>query len=260
MQCFRFLVGSGVFAAMLLACTAQAAIIYVDATSGLTGNTVTGATVNGPVGVGLPWSPVGGDAIDGQWRARTGFGIQPTETAPPSGIALATLNGTVFENGGNSGGDNAPRLRTTVSGLTPGIYNVYAYFWIDQNGSPWRIRAGLSDSADPLPLYVGSNVGTTLGSVSGTAPGGGNLPILIATDNATGGTTTTPPGRRVLQVLLGQLAGVSNLNVFIEDAPPTNGNERTWYDGIGYERVIPEPSSLLLLMLGCLAAAATRRR
>jgi hypothetical protein len=212
-------------------------IVYVDATSGASGNTVTALQPTGPVGDGTVWEPVEPDAVDGQWRARTGLGIPPTVTAPPSGVGLATFDGTVFESGGNSGGDDAPRLKTTVNGLAQGTYNVYVYFWIDQNGSPWRIRAGLHDSVAPLTLYEGSNLGATLGKESGKSEDG-YLPVVIATDNFGG--ASTPPGRRLLQVLLGQTTGTS-INVFVEDAPPKNGVERSWYDGIGYVPASPNP-------------------
>ncbi len=235
---------------------AHGAIIYVDATDGASGNTQTALAVTGQVGVGAVWTPVAVDAVDGQWRARTGFGIQPTATTPPSGAGLATLNGTVYESGGNTGGDNAPRLRTTVSGLPVDTYNVYAYFWSDQAGSPWQIRAGLIDDANPLPRYQGSGIATTIGSAAGSAPDGGNLPVLIATDTAGG--SNTPSGRRVWQVLLGQQTG-SSISVYVEDLPPTNGNERAWYDGVGYER-IPEPTAMALIGIGLPFLIRSRRR
>jgi len=43
----------------------------------------------------------------------------------------------------------------------------------------------------------------------------------------------------------------TSISIFVEDAPAANGNERTWYDGIGYE--VPEPASLVLLGLGSVA-------
>jgi hypothetical protein len=253
---------AGAFALLLFAVSglaANGAIVYVDATDGASGNTKTAPAVSGQVGAGATWTPVTVDAVDGQWRARTGFGIQPSATSPPSGAGLTTLNGTVYENGGNSGGDNAPRLMTTVAGLPNDTYNVYAYFWTDQTSSPWQIRAGVTDDANPLPRYTGSGASTTIGSAVGSAPDGGNAPVLIATDNAGG--SGTPAGRRVWQVLLGQQIGTS-LTVYVEDLPPTNGNERAWYDGIGYESAtVPEPMSLATVGLGVtLLLSVSRRR
>jgi hypothetical protein len=196
--------------------------------------------------------------VDGQWRARTGNGIQPTATSPPSGAGLTTLNGTVYESGGNSGGDDAPRLMTTVTGLPNDTYNVYVYFWNDQTNSPWQIRAGLTDDPNPLPRYVGSGTATTIGSAVGTAPDGGNLPVLIATDNAGG--SGTPSGRRVWQVLLGQQTG-TDIAVYVEDLPPTSSIQRAWYDGIGYESAtVPEPTCLILAASAIMLVGSVGRK
>ena len=135
--------------------------------------------------------------------------------------------------------DAVPRLVTTVNGLASATYNVYAYFWSDQNSSPWRIRAGLTDGTDPLPLFVG-----------GSAPSGSPLPIDTTVRNGA--------GRILWQASLGTETG-TQLKVYIDDAPATTNNERTWYDGVGYQAV-PEPGTLVLLALGVPAFMLAARR
>jgi hypothetical protein len=113
-----------------------------------------------------------------------------------------------------------------VGGLSLGTYDVYVYYWSDQSSSPWRIRAGLEDTVDPLALFI---------TGSGTP-----TPIQVGTDTS---------GRKLWQASLGQVTGTS-ISVFVEDAPAANGNNRTWYDGIGYE--VPEPATMVILSLGAL--------
>jgi hypothetical protein len=223
-----------IVAVAVAAGTAEAAIVYVDATDGVSGNTAIAPSAGGGV-----WTTNGTDTVDGIWRLRSGFGLAPTTTSVPSG-AFDASGGTVYESTGNSSpSDNVPRLVTNVVGLAPALYNVYAYFWGDQNSSPWRIRAGLTDSVDPLGLFIG-----------GSSPSGSPLPI------DTGGRDGA--GRVLWQASLGQVTG-NSFSVYVEDAPAANGNERTWYDGVGYER-IPEPTCAILLGAASLMIVISLRR
>jgi hypothetical protein len=204
---------------VLLTVVSQAAITYVDAnfTAG-TGNTVLAAG-----GATVPTN--GNDAVDGIWRYRTGLGMSTSATTLPTGTV--PTGGTVYEGTGNvqlNGlSDNVPRVVTTAN-VAAGVYDVYVYFWIDQNGSPWRIRAGLVNTADPLTLFIGGNAFTST-----------DTPIsFVAFDTS---------NRRLLQAYVGQTSVSSSISVFVEDAPATSGIERTWYDGIGYQKVYNKPYS-----------------
>jgi len=120
-------------------CTANygfaSAITYIDATDGAGGNTALAA--------GGTWTAASVRDTDGHWAKRTGL-----------------ANGsTVFESNGNASalpGEDAERLVTTISGLTPGqAYNLYAFFWSpNDNAQQWMFRAGKTNPASgDLPSY-----------------------------------------------------------------------------------------------------------
>ena len=125
---------------------------------------------------------------------------------------------------------------------------MFAYYWSDT--SNWRIQASLTDNpGGDLPLYIFSplpaggvqyytGADATVDS-SSLAPNPFTTAVRIAEGN-----------RRLLQTpLLGQVTGTS-FSVYIDDSSmQVDQNERTWYDGIGYE-LIPEPTAALLLVVG----------
>jgi hypothetical protein len=237
----------------LVVFTGSAQITYVDGTSGASGNTALAAG-----GVFSP--PLNGTTgLDDQWEERTTFGS----------------GGNIFESNGEAAGEDAPRLVTTISGLTTGIsYDIYAYFWSPNDvNQAWGLRAGLVNSGGDLTLYGrdNSNVDTDTDGFQVT------YDVIVPQVNSTAGFTVAPTliseGNRLLwQAHLG--AGVADgsgqINVFIDDfamtglqAPPDGPatvNNRTWYDGVGYAAV-PEPSVVALggLGLACLLAFARRR-
>lgn len=186
-------------------------ITYLDASDA----TILMATTNdGPVGAGVPLVTSTNNAVDGIWRARTGFGIPAGTNSLPVGVNTISTStnsaGTVLESADFFVIDNTPRLKVSVSGLLNKGYNVYVYYWSDEGDAPWGIRAGFEDTpgTDSLPLIANG--------------------VLIATDDS-----TLQDGRRLYQAYLGVVIGTS-IDVFVEDLPAT-GNDRTWFDGIGYE-------------------------
>ena len=107
-------------------------VTYVDATSGASGNTTlaNGSTFSPPLN--------GTTGADNNWEERTAF----------------ASSGNVFEAGGETS-ENAPELRTTISGLVPGAtYAIYTFFW-DATGSTenWNIRAGFTSTPGANPLF-----------------------------------------------------------------------------------------------------------
>ena len=202
--------------------TAAAQITYVDADH----------TTNTAPASGTPTFPVG--AIDDQGANDDGLW----------GLRAFSNGGTIYQNAGFGGSDDAHRLVTTISGLASGpSYNVYAYFWSD--GSGWNINAGLFDDA-MLPFY--DDAGT---------------PAASDLDFASPAPIVTEGNRTLYQAFLGQTVADSSgaIPVYIDDDPPVlvSGGPRTWYDGVGYE-LVPEPTSIALLMLGVSVGGFVRKR
>jgi hypothetical protein len=215
----------------------SAAIVYVDATHGAAGNTAVAPSAGGGVFNTSGALNNQGPANDGLWDVRA-FGNSAT-------IYQNTSTGAVT--------DNAQRLVTSTS-VAAGTYNVFAYFWSDSSNA-WRLRAGLTDTVGDLPLYIPGDANVTqfytgsdatvLSSTLGPDPF--VTPVMIAEGN-----------RRLFQIALGTVTG-SSVSAFIDDfgASQTTFNERSWYEGIGYE-LVPEPSSLTLLGIS-LCTLAFRR-
>ena len=87
---------------------ASAQYLYLDATSGASGNTslADGSLFSPPLN--------GTTGTDNNWEQRTVFGS----------------SGNIFESGGENVTEDAPELRTLITGLTPGTsYSVYVNFW-----------------------------------------------------------------------------------------------------------------------------------
>jgi len=200
---------------------AEAAIIYVDATDGVAGNTMiyTNATWQ-------TWSSfIGQTAVsnDGIWDQRA------------NGNAA-----TVFQNAGDGLVDtNASRLRMSITVPPPGphqYYNVYALFWTD-GSTTWRAGASTLEYPGQLPVYQQSSQGVTRfwASAADTS--------TIYSDSLSPNPFMTPvmiseSDRRLLMTpVLGRAVG-SNITVFIEpDRSQMGSDQRTWFDGIGYEIV-----------------------
>jgi hypothetical protein len=205
--------------------------IYVDATSGAAGNTTLAAG-------SVFFPPLNGTTgLDHNWEERTVLGS----------------GGNIIESGGETPGftEDAPELRTTVSGLTPNAtYKVYALFWDPTStGEDWNIRSGFSSSPGSNTLYSASD---SIGDL-----GGATAAVL-----ASGLAYSNPPtiflesGRALLAGLVGTTVadGVGSLSVFIDDMPlpaRSSVNQRTWYDGVAYAQVIAmNPTSIVTSKAG----------
>ncbi|MEJ2648483.1 MAG: hypothetical protein P8016_08780 [Sedimentisphaerales bacterium] len=182
---------------------ASAQIIYVDATEGEAGNTT---LADG----GFFNSTEDASGSDNLWRGRA-FGN----------------SATIFESGGSYGEtanpEDCPRLKTSVE-VPEGDYKVYVYFWSD--GSPWCVQASLTDSEGDLPLYVAGQGDTTTAAAENFSE-----PVPMLTEG----------NRTLWQASLGSTGSTTTIDVYIDDfANHMTHNSRTWYDGIGYEEIVPQ--------------------
>jgi hypothetical protein len=161
-------------------------------------------------------------AADGNWHLRSGVG-----------------NGTdnnVFASGG-SGAENAPTLRTTISGLSDGTYDVFGYFWADPTND-WRIQIGLDE-----------------GNLMLVRDNGAQQAELAQFDPASGAMALSAGGASLYRVYVGRVDVLdgSTVDVFVNDqvlSSAAAGATRTWYDGVGYAPIIvPEPTTTGLVSL-----------
>ncbi|NWK55596.1 PEP-CTERM sorting domain-containing protein [Verrucomicrobiaceae bacterium N1E253] len=208
---------SSLLAAALSATTGHAAITYVDAT-----------TANTTFGDGSAFAPIGGADTDGHWGSRTVFGN----------------GGEIYTSRAD---EDSPELRTTISGLTAGTYNAYAFYWVagwvdgnDPTGNnQWDFAAGLA-SGNTSEYLWNEGTQTQASDFAGT--------VMVEEGN-----------RRLFMIDLGNVAvdGSGELAIYIDDNP--GNDDRTWYDGVGYQTV-PEPSSAALIGLGGLSLILRRRK
>lgn len=223
------------YAAILMAAAlgnASGQFAYLDATSGVSGNTT---LANGSL-----FSPPlnGTTGADQNWEQRTTFGS----------------SGNIFEAGGEVA-ENAPEIRTLISGLTPGAsYTVYAHFWDGSGTAPdWNVRAGFSSNPGANTLFANPADAADLSATAAV--------LASSLTYGTAPTLFTEVDRTMYAGLVG--VGVANgsgeLFVYIDDLPSAIGaNNRTWYDGVSYS-LVPEPSTLALVGIG-LGGLALRKR
>ncbi len=247
MQRFRMsLAAAAALGAMLMlsAATSHAAIMYVDAVEGPSGNTfATGGTL-----ADTSWLDVSTTNPDNDdWRKRddAAFGF--------------TNGGSVFQAITNLTTATIPELTTQITGLADGTYEVYAFFWdqVMASAQLWNLSAGLAPGTPQNPLTTYKNPADTLSyATSVGVVDAGSLQFANSV-----ATTTDPLTQRMFAISLGQVvvSGGSPINVHIDHFPTINGGlRRSIYDGVGYERVVPEPSSLAILGLGGLLFAWRR--
>lgn len=253
-------------AALLISSSSQGAVLYVDAVLDPSQGTVNTTLADGtPVAAGTDYELVPGSVpaannTDNKWDVRSTF-----------------ANGGTIVSAGN-GGDrgNAPVLRVTVPGLTPGaLYSTYAFFWDASGSNSWRGRANNTGATD----LSGNLIGNYFADYNpASAP---DLPFTELTFDAdpdNPGPITTDDGanenggyfsntvlvresdRYMLQAELGvSVANASGeVYIYVDDGPSRN-IDRTWFDGVGVE-LIPEPSSVTLVVLGLLGLAGGIRK
>ena len=144
-------------------------------------------------------------AADNQWHLDSRFG---------NAGAVFTAN--------ELGAENAPALRTTLSGLAEGTYDCYVFFW-SRPGEDWRIRAGFS-TAEMLVIRRYSSQQCETNQLG--------TPANVLTNDVA--LYRAYVGRKVVT------AG-SALSVYVDDfdGAAVPGSQRTAYQGLGVARVLP---------------------
>ena len=199
-----------ILAILVLAAPATAGLVYLDATSGVGGNTslAGGSTFSPPLN--------GTTGADNHWEQRTPY----------------AASGNIFESGGETAED-APEIKTTLSGLTPGAaYRVYVHFW---DAYAWRVRAGFSSNPGANPLFASAADAAGIGATSAALAS--DLAYSVAP------TLFVEADRTMYAALVGIATADAGgeLGVFVDDGPPAGANSRTWFDGVSYEPVLANP-------------------
>ena len=112
-------------------------------------------------------------------------------------------------------------IRTTLSGLADGMYDIFAYFWANP-AQDWRFLAGFA--SNDLSLFRDN--GAQQAEESQFDP---SDPTVVLTGASSSALYRAYVGRQ-------EVVGGSLINVFVDDFS-ANLATRTWYDGLGYALV-----------------------
>lgn len=179
----------------------EAAITYVDATTGNTTSQGGGALVTG----GNYTSDANPGAMDNLWHLRTGVG---------------NGNGVWTADESSSGVEDVTPLVTTINFPEAGGYRIFAYIWSSTNpGDDWDVRVRLGSSGSFNEIQTSE--------IEAANPA-----------RFTNAVITSQPSRQLMQIPLGVVVATNagTTQVFVDD-DATIGTRATWYDGLGYEKV-----------------------
>lgn len=202
---------------LALGAALRADFTYVDATTSNT--TLANGSAFNP-------APNGNTGNDNNWELRTGFGS----------------GGTVLESGGEVASENAPELKTTLTGLTPGAtYRIFACLWDPTNASEdWNLRAGVIANPGANTLFSAADATTELVATAA-------VPASTLTFSSAPTTVLDSGNRTMLAASIGTLAADGNgqISVYLDDRnAATSPNFRSWYDGLAYEFVAPPSNNV----------------
>ncbi|HJQ80533.1 MAG TPA: hypothetical protein VJ828_11285 [Lacipirellulaceae bacterium] len=152
--------------------------------------------------------------------------------------------------GSNAQVENAVEIKTTVTSLISGLYDVFV-FYDSSTAGDWPIRAGLTSNPGMNQIYDRS--GATPGSIAGFDPFSGPFALNFE---------VTPPnagsGQTMRYAKIGQFDVTDgNLLVFVDDLPATSSGNRTWYEGIGYQLAGTGPPIITSVMSGMASNGST---
>jgi hypothetical protein len=159
-----------------------------------------------------PTGPSGSaGAAEGLWHEYTGYG-----------------NGGSCFTAGDGGTENVPTIKTTITGLSGGTYDVFAYFWCDPDAD-WGIRGGF-ESSDMLCFNKQASQHAEASQFSGSV-------------------TVTGTGVQLYRVYIGrkEISGGASIDVYLDNYDSSYSGDvptRTTYDGVGVALVIPKNGDL----------------
>lgn len=187
---------------------------------------------------GTPFTPPlnGTTGNDNNWEQRTLFGT----------------GGNIYEAGGEVA-ENAPELRTTLTGLIAGAtYEIHVHFWDGSGTAPdWNLRAGFSANPGANTLYANPTDAADLGATHAV--------LASSLTYASAPSVFVEADRTMFAAPLGTAIADSEgkIQVFIDDLPSTiAANQRTWYDGISYRLDSPPPATAITYTDATLANTA----
>lgn len=212
----------------LFASSAWAEITYVDANPDPADGAVNVLVEDGP-DEGDEGEPIVNDInlslnrgtetdADGIWQER------PRTTNNGKSVLVSVAGIDATDDGNNV-------IWTSTPTLPAGTYQVYVFFWINNNGAgAWDCLAkvGKWTSLDSTCLYTKDNATNLVGK---TQLDGYDLPASLVKDDA---------AQDLFGVSVGQVVLESDGPITVSTAGlERTGEDRTWFDGIGYQLVEP---------------------
>ena len=199
---------------------AASPLSFFDAT--ITNTTLANGAAFVPTGPGT-----NNGVTDNQWHACSRFGN--------GGHALSSSDTAV---------ENAPALKTSITGLQDGVYDVFVLFW-SRPGEDWRIRAGFSTNE----LMVFRRYSSPQAETNHFA-----APLIVVEKDVA--LYRAYVGRRTV-------SASSAIDVYVDDFDgAATATRRTAYDGVAVSRVLPvlnvDSGELFVMTNGSTTWAAIR--
>lgn len=204
------------------------AITYVDAVEGADGNTfVTGLAPGDTSWVG----PDSSATNNLQWNKRSG---------------VEGNGGSLFQ--GSISKDILPELTTRITGLSDGTYAIWAFYWdqVVSDSQNWILSAGLTSGA--LTSYSSPGEPPVAGA---TTAGVTNAAQLDFTETAPA-VVSSDSLRNLFGIRLGEVtvSEGSAVKVFLDNSNTAGSSNRAWYDGVGYQPIVPGTTTTYTPVLG----------
>jgi hypothetical protein len=221
--------------------TALSDITYIDAIEGASGNTF--ATGGSLADVSWIENPGSTGTNETQWNLRT-------EVEGNSSALFQALHEVAIS-------DEMPELTTQITGLADGTYAIWAFYWdqIDSNSQNWTLSAGLTSGS--LSSYSSPGEPAIEGATTINVFNAADLVFTNSVD-VEAGFNGSIYLRNLFGVHVGNVTvsgGSSTVDVFIDNLIGNTSNNRTWYDGVGYQLVststaVADPKLTSLTSLG----------